>query len=138
LGQEARRIKELSQSEISGLLAGKGMGFAKPAELNGYPGPAHVLELASKLRLSEGQVADSKAIFQKMEQSAQEHGSELVRAERELEALFVDRQATPDTLVQAPERVASTKAKVRNAHLGARLSIEWRAVAPRFNETPVL
>ena len=40
-------IKSLSQDDQSALLAGRGMGLARPAELNGYPGPAHVLELAA-------------------------------------------------------------------------------------------
>ncbi|MGH7485986.1 MAG: hypothetical protein ACREMY_10365, partial [bacterium] len=43
-GQQSREIKALSQEEAAGLLAGKGMGFAKAAELNGFAGPAHVLE----------------------------------------------------------------------------------------------
>ena len=42
-GEERREIKSLSPQEIGDYLAGKGMGLAKAAELNGYPGPAHVL-----------------------------------------------------------------------------------------------
>ena len=38
-GQESREIKSLSPAEVDGYLAGAGMGFAKAAELNGYPGP---------------------------------------------------------------------------------------------------
>ena len=45
-------IKSLSQDEQSALLAGRGMGLARPAELNGYPGPTHVLELAAQLDLN--------------------------------------------------------------------------------------
>src|SRR4029079_2796548 len=40
-GQQARGVKALSDEEVSGYLAGAGMGFAKAAELNGYPGPMH-------------------------------------------------------------------------------------------------
>ena len=65
-GQEARSIKALSADEIEGLLAGKGMGFAKAAELNGYPGPAHVLELAQQLRLSDEQTAATLAVHAEM------------------------------------------------------------------------
>lgn len=47
-GHETRDIKALSSDEVAALLAGKGMGYAKAAELNGYPGPAHVLEHAAQ------------------------------------------------------------------------------------------
>jgi hypothetical protein len=59
-----RQIKALSAQEIEGLLAGEGMGFALAAELNGHPGPKHVLELASELDLSADQVAQVEAIFE--------------------------------------------------------------------------
>jgi len=47
-GQEKRSIKALSQAQIENFLSGAGMGFAKAAELNHYPGPKHVLELADQ------------------------------------------------------------------------------------------
>ena len=65
-GQETREIKALSAQEVSDLLAGKGMGFAKAAELNGYPGPKHVLELAGPLALTPEQVEGTRAIFNDM------------------------------------------------------------------------
>ena len=37
-GQEKREIRALSKEEVHGYLSGDGMGFAKPAELNHYPG----------------------------------------------------------------------------------------------------
>ena len=48
-GQQARAIKALSDDDIAALRKGEGMGVAKAAELNGYPGPAHVLVLAADL-----------------------------------------------------------------------------------------
>jgi hypothetical protein len=54
-GQHQREIKALSADEIKQYLAGAGMGYAKSAELNHYPGPGHALELADKLGLSDGQ-----------------------------------------------------------------------------------
>src|SRR4051794_40771771 len=56
-GQQARSIKALSPENIAALLTGEGMGMAKAAELNGYPGPAHVLALAKELNLTEAQRA---------------------------------------------------------------------------------
>ncbi len=121
VGLEARDIKALSLSEISDLLAGKGMGFAKSAELNGYPGPAHVLELQSQLRLSSEQIRETEAIFSRMEISAKTHGAELVEAERELEVLFRSQKVTSAELSLALERIASRQAKVRHSHLAAHI-----------------
>ena len=69
-GQQHRSIKALSEQEITGLLAGKGMGLAKAAELNDYPGPKHVLELVDKLSLSKQQLSKTKQLFNEMEQQA--------------------------------------------------------------------
>jgi hypothetical protein len=121
VGQENREIKALPQAEVEGLLAGKGLGFAKSAELNGYPGPAHVLELSEKLVLSPEQVVQIKALFSRMEASAKMHGAELVQAERELEALFRSGLIEPSTLELAVDKVALHQAKVRNAHLVAHI-----------------
>lgn len=118
-GQEGRDIKALSASEVDDLLAGKGMGYAKAAELNGYPGPAHVLELAQKLGLSAEQRSATQAIFQRMDASARKTGAELVAAERELDTLFRGRRATPEALAASLDRVAALQAKVRYAHLEA-------------------
>jgi hypothetical protein len=52
-GQQARTIKALSDEEIAALRNGEGLGMAKAAELNGYPGPLHVLALAAQLELTE-------------------------------------------------------------------------------------
>jgi hypothetical protein len=120
-GQESREIKALSQAEVDGLLNGKGLGFAKSAELNGYPGPAHVLELSAQLALSPEQLKRTHEIFARMESSAKAHGAELVEAERDLEAQFRSHQVTPQSLDKALARVAALQAKVRSAHLTAHI-----------------
>ena len=48
-GQQQRAVKALSEQQVADLRAGRGMGLALAAELNGYPGPLHVIELADKL-----------------------------------------------------------------------------------------
>ena len=52
VSETSREIKALSAEDISGYLQGQGMGFAKAAELNGFPGPKHVLDLSDELELS--------------------------------------------------------------------------------------
>lgn len=44
--QRQRDIKSLSAERIEGLEEGRGLGYAKPAELNGYPGPMRYHEYA--------------------------------------------------------------------------------------------
>src|SRR5207253_10196718 len=70
-GMQARSIKALSEQQISDLDAGRGMGLALAAELNGYPGPSHVLELADRLALTDDQRERVKALFASMKAEAQ-------------------------------------------------------------------
>src|ERR1051325_5074999 len=63
-GQQEREIKALSADEITGYLAGAGMGYAKAAELNGYPGPMHVLELADQLKLTPEQKGSVRKLME--------------------------------------------------------------------------
>ena len=65
-GLETRRIKALSDQQIADLKAGRGMGLALAAELNGYPGPIHAIELADKLGLSPDQIAKLRELFESM------------------------------------------------------------------------
>src|ERR1700737_107196 len=69
-GQQARSIKALSADDVAALLKGEGMGMAKAAELNGYPGPAHVLTLASELGLTDSQRQQVQAIVDRMSAAA--------------------------------------------------------------------
>jgi hypothetical protein len=65
-GQQARQVKALSDEDIAALRNGEGMGMAKAAELNGYPGPTHVLGLATQLGLTPDQLQRVTAIFERM------------------------------------------------------------------------
>jgi hypothetical protein len=69
-GMQTRSIKSLSEQQVADLRAGRGMGLALAAELNGYPGPSHVLELADKLELSAAQRATIEGLFDAMKAEA--------------------------------------------------------------------
>jgi hypothetical protein len=120
-GQESRDIKALSADDLTALLGGKGMGLAKAAELNGYPGPSHVLELARDLRLSDEQRERTQALFRKMESNAIALGRELVAEERRLDQLFAQKAATPESVHKVLARIGELQGKVRAAHLEAHL-----------------
>lgn len=83
-----RAIKALSEEETRTLLAGEGMGFALAAELNGLPGPRHVLELADALALSEAQRESVTQVFEAMNAEAVVLGRRIVDGEAELDRAF--------------------------------------------------
>lgn len=87
-GQQARPIKALSDEDIAALRKGEGMGMAKAAELNGYPGPKHVLDLAQHLQLTDAQRRDVQAVFDRMSAAAKPLGSELIAEEQALLPLY--------------------------------------------------
>jgi len=120
-GQETRSIKALSHEETAALLSGQGSGFAKAAELNGYPGPAHVLELATRLGLDSDQLAATQALMSAHRRRAQRIGAELVAAERNLDALFAERQARTASVDQATQKVAVLQGQLRAEHLNTHL-----------------
>jgi Spy/CpxP family protein refolding chaperone len=120
-GQEARDIKALSAQEVADYLAGKGLGYAKAAELNHYPGPQHVLDMADKLALTEEQAKRTKAIFQTMQARATALGKQLVEKERELDQGFAAGRMRADTLKALLSDIARLQAEIRYAHLNAHL-----------------
>ena len=93
------------------------MGLAKAAELNGYPGPAHVLQHSNDLNLSPQQRLQTEALFKAMEAKARPLGVALVEAERELDQLFAERAATPELVQSQLAKIGNLQALVRGAHL---------------------
>jgi Spy/CpxP family protein refolding chaperone len=129
-GWEKREIKALSEADIAGLRAGRGMSLALAAELNGYPGPSHVLELADQLSLSPAQKAATEALFRRMQTTAAAAGNELIDAERKLDALFASGAAAALSVTEALSRVGAAQAGVRGAHLQAHLE-QVRILTPQ-------
>ena len=117
-----RSIKALSAADVEALLAGQGAGFAKAAELNGYPGPAHALELKERLQLSPEQVSATESLMAAHKARARELGGVLVAAERTLDALFADRRVDPAAVDEATREVGLLQARLRAEHLNAHLS----------------
>ena len=114
-------IKSLSQDEQSALLAGRGMGLARPAELNGYPGPTHVLEHAAQLELRSGQLAATRGIFERMQKAARADGAALIEAERALDVLYESRTATFENVQEQLKQIERIRAHLRGVHLNAHL-----------------
>lgn len=120
-GQEQRDIKSLSQHEIIGHLNGKGLGYAKAAELNQFPGPKHVLDLAEELNLTEQQIEATKAAFDAMKTEATRLGELYIMKEQVLEQAFSSNTIDPRRLEALTSEIGSLKAQIRYAHLNAHL-----------------
>ena len=125
-GQQQREIKALSTEEIQSYLDGKGLGFAKTAELNHYPGPRHVLDQAEKLHLSDEQKQSTQKIFDAMQSQAMRLGALYVQKERELDRLFATGEINDETLQSTLRAIGELQADIRRVHLKAHL--EQKAV----------
>jgi len=121
-GMQARPVKALSDQQIADLKAGRGMGLALAAELNGYPGPSHLLELADQMALTVEQRAAVKAMFEAMKAEAITLGESLIAQEAALDRLFAGRTVTPETLQAATAAIGETQARLRDTHLKYHLS----------------
>ena len=121
VGEENRKIKSLSRAEVDGYLSGKGMGFAKVAELNGYPGPKHVLDLSKELNLTAKQISKSKDLFDAMQSEAKILGADLVEKEKQLDQLFSNGNVDHRKLEISLASIGQTSAKLRQSHLAAHL-----------------
>jgi Spy/CpxP family protein refolding chaperone len=116
-GMQTRPIKALSAQQVADLETGRGMTLALAAELNGYPGPRHVLQLADQLGLTDQQRADVQRLFEGMTAEAVSIGQKLISQEAELDRLFARRLITESTLNSATDAIGITQAELRNIHL---------------------
>lgn len=120
-GEERRQVKALSAQDIDDLVNGRGWGFAKSAELNGLPGPVHLLEMADAMGLSGAQVVAIKSLHAAMKEKAIPLGKSLVALERELDDLFKSGSVTEDQLRAHLARIGKVRSELRFVHLAAHL-----------------
>ena len=120
-GQQAREIKALSDSEIKELREGAGMGFAKAAELNRYPGPTHALEHADALRLTKEQRQALAALVKRHKAEARTLGERVIALERQLDALFASGGAGAAAVDRLTAEWGAAMAKLRAEHLKTHL-----------------
>lgn len=123
-GQERRDIKALSDEEIKGLRDGSGMGMAKAAELNHYPGPKHVLELASELELTEKQKDQTIAAYDIMHEEALSLGKEIIEKEMILDRRFAHEHIDEKVLEEITLELGRLMGSLRAAHLKAHIKMK--------------
>jgi Spy/CpxP family protein refolding chaperone len=121
-GKAGSEVKALTAEEIQAYREGTGMGLAKPAELNHYPGPRHVLDLAADLQLTDAQTAELKIVFGRMHEEAVALGSRIIEKEKSLDQAFASGAIDEGKLRALTAGIASLQADLRAAHLKAHLA----------------
>ena len=120
-GQEAREIKSLSESDIEELRNGRGWGLAKAAELNGIPGPVHLLEMKEEIALNPDQIEKIGTLYQEMKKQAISLGFKLIELERELNSHFANGTITEKLLHELLEQITQVRKRLRYVHLSTHL-----------------
>jgi hypothetical protein len=118
-GLEQRDIRALAPERVADLLAGRGAGFALSAELNHYPGPTHVLQLAEQLELTIEQHDAVSAVKTAMQEEAAALGARLVDEEQNLDDAFRSGTITAEQVSSMTERISGLEGQLRNVHLQA-------------------
>jgi len=124
----ASEIRGLSEREIEDLRSGRGMGLARAAELNGYPGPRHLLEAfeAGQLHLSPEQLGMVRQLFETMSREARRLGDLILREEQALETAFRADAISEEDLRGRMGRLAALSGELRLLHL--RTHLQTRAI----------
>lgn len=120
-GEETRLIKSLSEQDLEEIARGGGWGLARAAELNGVPGPTHLLELADEIGLTDQEREDIEAIRAHMQANAITAGERFVTAEQALDAAFLKGVPGARALERLVAEAAQAQAALRLVHLIAHL-----------------
>ncbi len=120
-GQQTRAIKALPDEDIAALRNGEGMGMAKAAELNAYPGPSHVRALSRELTLTADQARRAGLIFDRMNTAAKTIGEALIAQERALDQTFAGGHATSARVARQTAAIGDLQGRLRAVHLAAHL-----------------
>jgi len=120
-GMQNRAIKSLSDNDINELRRGGGWGLALAAELNGMPGPAHLLELKDQIPLAADQVTKTQVLLDEMRKASIPTGERLIAAEKALEAAFAAGKVDEPSLRRLLAEAESARSDLRFIHLSQHL-----------------
>ena len=137
-GKEGSEIKALTADDVKAYREGTGMGMAKPAELNHYPGPRHVLDMAADLNVTGAQKTELEAVFREMHEQAVALGSKILEKEKALDAAFAAGSIDEKSLAGMTSEIASLQARLRAAHLKAHLATKRILTAEQVARYDVL
>jgi len=120
-GQDKRAIKTLSANDVDDLLNGRGWGLAKAAELNGVPGPVHLLELKDEIGLSPKQIAQIGNLYVTMKERAIVLGQQMVKLETALNEAFAEGNVEAPWLKTMLDKISRVRRDLRFVHLSTHL-----------------
>ncbi|MFB6181756.1 MAG: hypothetical protein ABEJ24_02560 [Candidatus Magasanikbacteria bacterium] len=128
IGQENRDIKALPPEDIEGLKRGSGTpfgGMAKPAELNGVPGPKHLLDMieAGKLDVSKEQKNKIESVYKRMKENAIKKGEKIITKEEKIDNGFEKRSIEQEELKDKIKTSANLYGDLRFIHLKTHLEM---------------
>jgi len=135
---KSRSIKGLSEADIQELRRGGGWGLALPAELNGKPGPAHLLEHSDEIGLTKTQVVALTEIYEGMLEEAILTGERLIAAEAALSEAFEKDVLLPDVLARLVKVAETARADLRIVHLSRHLATTALLTADQVHKYQVL
>jgi Spy/CpxP family protein refolding chaperone len=110
--------------DSAGLRNGEGMGMAMYADMNGYPGPKHILDLKDKLGLTKDQQKKVEDAVKLVKISATTKGDEIIVAEQELFSLFKSGKVNEKTLRLKLENIGKLRGELRYIHLQAHVRMK--------------
>lgn len=115
-------IRGMSEEMIQTYRAGGGGGLALTAELNGYPGPRHVLDLADDLELTAEQREQIQALYDLMQLEAIRLGEAILAGEAELEGTFREQTIDERSLEAQLTDLGTLQTELRFVHLRTHLA----------------
>lgn len=130
-------IKALTPQQIDELLNGRGTGRARAAELNSYPGPMHVLELHTDLRLDAHQQRVAEELVAWMRPQAIRLGRQILDIEQQLDRAFRAGTARQSEVHRLTARAAELEGRLRAVHLESHRRMRAALTAEqidRYNE----
>ena len=113
----------LLPEEVEGLTKGQGMALALAAEVNGYPGPRHVLDAAAagQLDLRPEQREAFHRLYDRMLAEAKGKGEDILRLEEQLAMLFRHGHIDEASLRDLLDQIGRLRADLRFIHLRTHL-----------------
>lgn len=117
-----------------GLLHAEGMGQATYAEMNGYPGPKHVLDFAKELHMTDAQKKSVQEIYNEMKTRATELGERIIRIEEELQNAFKTGMVAENSVRDDAEQIGKLRGRLRSVHLIAHLKTKKILTLPQIEQ----
>ncbi len=114
--------RSLDEAEVQALREGRGMGQARVAELTGYPGPMHVLELKDELELTPDQRFASSRLMGEVRAQARALGERIIEEERRLERDLAAGSLSAADVEARIQAIGALRAQLRFVHVRAHLA----------------